>query len=238
MTRLWAVFAREYAGFFRVPLGWVLMALFLFLSGLVFTRSALVPGEPATMREFFSAWWGLLIVIAPAVSMRLFSEELRSGTIEGLMTAPLPEVIIVGGKFLAAAAFLVTALAPTLVYPIILEWLARPDHGPVAAGYLGVLLVGMLYLAVGTWISALTSSQTLAFLATLFLLLLTELAAARLAAMVSEPWNHALLALSPSARITDFARGLIDTGHIAYFLAATIWFLALAALTLKARRWR
>jgi len=238
MTRLWAVFAREYAGFFRVPLGWVLMALSLFLSGLVFTRSALVPGEPATMREFFSAWWGLLIVIAPAVSMRLFSEELRSGTIEGLMTAPLPEVTIVAGKFLAAAAFLITALAPTLVYPIILEWLARPDHGPVAAGYLGVLLVGMLYLAVGTWISALTSSQTLAFLATLFLLLLTELAAARLAAMVPEPWNHALLALSASARITDFARGLIDTGHIAYFLAATIWFLALAALTLKARRWR
>lgn len=238
MSRLWGVFAREYASFFRVPLGWVLIALFLLLSGMVFTRSALTPGEPATMREFFSVWWGALLVVAPAVSMRLVSEELRAGTIEGLMTAPLSEATMVTGKFLAAGAFLVTALAPTLVYPLILEWLARPDPGPVIAGYLGVLLVGLLYLAVGTCLSALTASQTLAFLATLFVLLIAELASARLAVLAPEPWNHALMALAPGSRVADFARGLIDTSHLAYFAAAIVWFLTLATVALRARRWR
>lgn len=238
MSRLLAIAIREYAAFFRVPLGWIVAAIFLFVSGWVFSRGTLEPGRAASLREFFGAWWGLLVIVCPAISMRLVSDELRSGTIEGLLTAPVNEVQIVAGKFLAAAAFLCTTLAPTAVYAVILLWLSTPDPGPMACGYLGVALLGCLYLAVGTLVSCLTASQTLAFLGTLFGLLSFEIAANQLALRVGPPWNALLVGLSANIRVADFARGIIDTGHLGYFLAATLFMLSLAALSVRFRRWR
>ncbi len=238
MTRWWAISLREYASFFRTPAGWVLIALFLFLSGIFFTYRVLDPGQPATMRGFFEAWWSLLAVIVPAVSMRLLSEELRTGTIEPLLTSPAAEITIVAGKFAGAAGFLLTALIPTLVYPLMLAGLSRLDAGPIAAGYLGVTLVGMLYLAVGTLLSAVTASQTLAFLATLFALLVIEVGASQGAVRLPAPWDAAAAALSPSMRLADFAKGIIDTGHVAFFVVASAWFLVIAAILLRMRRWR
>ncbi len=238
MSRLFAIAAREYAAFFRVPLGWVVAALFLFISGWVFARGTLVPGQPASLREFFAAWWGLLVIICPAISMRVMSEELRSGTIEGLLTSPLSEVQIVVGKFLGAAAFLLTTLVPTLAYAGVLACLSKPDLGPIGSGYLGIGLLGCLYLAAGTLVSCLTSSQTLAFLATLFGLLASEVAALQLALRVGEPWNQVLTGLSANLRVIDFARGIIDTSHLGYFASAIVFFLTLAALAVRVRRWR
>ncbi|MBL8756974.1 MAG: ABC transporter permease subunit [Phycisphaerae bacterium] len=234
----WAIARREYASFFRTPLGWVLIALFLFLSGIFFTYRVLDPGQPASMRGFFEAWWSLLAIIVPAVSMRLLSEELRTGTIEPLLTSPATELAIIAGKFAGAAAFLLTAIAPTLIYVAILHALARPDPGPILAGFLGVTLLGVLYLAVGTLLSSLTSSQTLAFLATLFVLLAIEVGASQLAVRLPEPWDRAAAACSPSLRLADFAKGVIDTGHVAFFILVSAWFLVLASVLLRLRRWR
>lgn len=238
MSAFWAIAKREYASMFRLPLGWVVIALFLFLSGLFFSRSSITPGEPATMREFFSLWWSLLLVVAPAVSMRLLSEEFRTGTVESLLTAPADEAAIAAGKFAAAAAFLLTALLPTGVYVGLLFALARPDFGPIFTGYLGVLLLGGYYLAVGTLISSLTSSQTLAFLATMFALLLTEVGAGMLGAIAPAPLDRFLLGVSANNRLVDFARGLIDTSHVVFFLAIIAWCLAMTAVSLKVRRWQ
>lgn len=238
MTGTWAIAKREYASFFRLPLGWIVTALFLFLSGLVFTRSTLVPGGPASMREFFTTWWSLLLVIAPAISMRLLSDELRSGTIEPLMSSPVSEAGIAIGKYFGAVAFLVTCLAPTIAYPLILTGLSRPDAGPILAGYLGMLLLGMMYLAVGACFSALTSSQTLAFLGTLFFLMLAEIGAQQGAALLPEPLDRAALGLSVSLRLVDFARGILDLSHVTFFLGVTAWFVAIAAVILRVRRWR
>ncbi len=238
MRKLWAIGAREYASFFRLPMGWLVIALFLFLSGMVFSYRMLIPGEPASMREFFATWWSLLIVIAPAISMRLLSEEHRSGSAEPLLTSPVTEVVVVAGKFLAAVAFLATMLLPTLVYVGVLGGLARMDFGPVVAGYTGILLLGSLYLALGTLLSALTSSQTLAFLSTLFALVLSEVAASQLALRLPPPWDQALLALSVSSRLGDFAKGLIDTRHVVFFLTVDAWLVTLTAVLLRMRRWR
>jgi ABC-2 type transport system permease protein len=238
MNQLAAVFKREYASFFRTPLGWVVCALFLFLSGLVFARSVLVPGEVASLREFFTLWWSLLAVIAPAVSMRLVADELRTGTIEPLLCSPAGELTIAVGKFGAAAAFLATCLVPTLVYPAILMLVSRPDAGPMLAGYLGVLLLGWLYLAVGLLLSSLTASQTLAFLGTLFVILSAELGAQQLAIRLPAPYDAAALKLSVSLRIGDFARGIIDTRHVVFMVVLCGFFVACTALVLKARRWR
>lgn len=238
MSRTLAIAGREFASFFRIPLGWVVVALFLSLSAVFFAQRTLVPGEPAEMRSFFSVWWFLLLFVTPAISMRLVSDELRTGTIEPLITAPISEWTIIFGKYFAAVLFLVAMLLPSLVFVGVLEWLARPDYGAIAAGYLGLLLLGMLYLAVGTLASSLTSSQTLAFLGTLFGLLLLDLAPSRLAAQAPEQWATVLFKLSPSYRVTDFARGLIDTSTIAFFVLASFWFVALAAVVLQSRRWR
>jgi ABC-2 type transport system permease protein len=233
-----AIAGREYASFFRLPLGWVVVALFLCLSSIFFVSGGLTAGSPATMREFFAVWWGLLLFLAPAVSMRLFSEEHRSGTIETALTAPVSEAALVAGKYGASVAFLLTMLAPTLVYVGVLEWLSRPDYGPVGSGYLGLVLLGMLYLAVGTLASALTSSQTLAFLGTLIVLLMLDILPGQIAGRLGEPAARALLAFSPSVRARDFYAGLIDTAHAAFFLLACLWFLTLATVALQSRRWR
>jgi ABC-2 type transport system permease protein len=238
MSRTLAVARREYASLFRIPLGWIVIALFLVLSGMAFAGKNLHPGEPATMRPFFEIWWKLLLIVAPAISMRLFSEELRTGTIEPLLTAPITEASIVVGKYSAAVMFLATLLAPTLVYVFLLRSLANPDPGPILAGYLGVFLLGMFYLAVGSLASALTASQTLAFLGTLFALFLAEVLAAIVAPLAPAPLRGLLYSLSVDQRMADFARGLVDTGHIVFFLAASAWFLALAAIVLESRRWR
>lgn len=238
MSRVWTIATREYASFFRVPLGWVVVALFLALSGAVFSGRGFAPGAPATMRAFFETWWTLLVIVAPAISMRLFSDELRTGTIEPLLTAPVAEAAVVVGKYVGAVMFLLTLLAPTLLYVVLLASISRPDMGPIVAGYVGVVLLGMLYLAVGCLASSLTSSQTLAFLGTFFALFIFEVLALVAAPAAPEGVRKFLYALSVNQRMGDFARGLIDTGHVVYFLAASAWFLGLASVVMESRRWR
>ena len=238
MTRAWAICWREFAAFFRVPLGWVVIALFVCLSSVFFTRSTLIPGEPASMREFFGVWWGLLIVICPAVSMRLFSEELRAGTIESVMTAPIGETAFVAGKFMAGMLFLLAMLLPSLSYVILLAALGRPDFGPILSGYIGLTLLGALYLSVGCLASSLTSSQTLAFLATMFALLALDILPRQVSTLLPDRIAHLVGSISPSLRLADFSRGLINVPHAAYFVLLTVWFLALCIVFMQSRRWR
>lgn len=231
---------RELRAYYRLPIGWVVTALYLFLSGIVFTMRTLEPGAPATMRYFFAAAASLLAVIAPAISMRLFAEETRAGTLETLMTAPVSDAQTVLGKYLGAACALALIIAPTLVYVALLFRLADPppDPGPIVAGYLGLLLVGLLYLAVGTLASAITSSQTLAFLGAFLALIGHLLLTDEVAQRLPPPWGAWASATSINARTADFAAGVIDLAHIGFFLAWTAWILLLAVLVQQARRWR
>jgi ABC-2 type transport system permease protein len=230
---------REFASMFRLPVGWVVIALYLLLTGLVFAVQVLIPGEPASMRGFFGWANWLLLPIAPAISMRLLSEEYRSGTIEALMTAPVSDAWVVIGKYVGGLAFILAMLAPTLVYVLVLTRVSSPapDFGPILAGYLSLALVGALYLAIGLLVSSLTSNQTLAFIGTMLglviFLLITETAS------WAPDWlGEALRFVSIPRRISDFARGVIDTSHIIFFASATLWFLVLAHVSLESRRWR
>lgn len=239
MTALLTIARREFSSFFRVPLGWVAMALYLFLTGVIFAERVLVPGEPSSLRYFFGVSGFLLLPVAPAISMRLISEELRSGTIEPLMTSPTADLSIVLGKYLGAALFMGAMLLPTLVYPGILMAVSdpKPDPGPILAGYLSLALLGLMYLAVGTLASALTSNQTLAFLLTLLFLLVLMLAGSDVIALprALAPVGAAI-AIGP--RLADFAKGVIDSAHIVFFLSVSAWFLVLALVALEMRRWR
>ncbi len=238
MSALHAIALREFLSLFRSPIGWVVLALYLLLSGIWVSIDTIQPGQPASLRLFFATSQWLLLIVAPAISMRLLAEETRSGTIEPLMTSPASDWAIAFGKYAGALGFLGAMLAPTLVYVALLAIIADPDPGPIIAGYLGLVCLGMLYLAVGLLASALTRNQVVAFLATLFFFLLLWFATTQGAALLGAPWDGVLFQLSVSYRLADFAKGVISTEHLAFFLASSVWFVALAAIALELRRWR
>lgn len=239
MSAAWTIATREFRSFFRVPLGWVAMALYLLIAGLVFGRGVLVPGSPATMRDFFGLSGFLLLPIVPAITMKLLSEEAKQGTIEPLMTAPVGDLSIILGKFMGAAMFLLTVLAPTLLHVALLWMFSQPrmDLGPVLAGYLSLGLLGSVYLALGLLVSSLTANQTLAYLVTFIGLLALLLVGTEI---VELPAGLAGLAsrLAIRPRLADFAKGVVDLSHVVFFLSATCWFLVLAYVALASRRWR
>lgn len=237
-----AIALREVGSLLRLPVGWIVIALFAFLSAVIFVNGTLIPGQPATMRYFFASASWMLIPVAPAISMRLISEELRSGTIEPLRTAPVSDGAVVWGKYLGGVAFLGLMLAPTLALVAVLVAVGdpAPDPGPIVAGYLALMLVGMLYIAIGVLASALTSSQTLAFLGTLMFLILMMVVSGVVATSGSVPeWlAKALVGVGIQTRVRDMAKGVIDTGNVAFFVAASAWFVLLASAALSSRRWR
>lgn len=249
MTRaLLAIAAREAGSMLRVPAGWVVIALYLLLAGIIFTGSVLVPGEVASLAPLFRVSGWLLLPVIPAIAMRLFAEEFRSGTIEPLMTAPVGDVTLVLGKFLGACLFLLLMLAPTLLHVAILHHFAdpKPDAGAVVAGYLSLLLQALLFLAIGTLASSLTSNQTLAFLLGMFGILGALVVSARGVEWASTVPNARLRelllplarALAVEDRVKDFARGVIDSAHVVFFLSASAVFLALTVVSVQSRRWR
>jgi len=235
-----AIAVRELDSLFRLPVGWVAIALFCLLTGAWFGFRTIVPGQVATMRYFFGPAVWLLLPVAPAISMRLLSDEYRSGTIESLGATPVSDAAVVWGKYLGGVLFLVLLLLPTLAFPITLHFVTQPgpDLGPIAAGYLCLMLVGMLYLAVGTLASSLTSSQTLAFLATLIILVATMLFTVVLRGRIPPEYAPIARAVAVPDRVGDFAKGVIDTGHVVFFLASSVLFVTAASVATEARRWR
>jgi ABC-2 type transport system permease protein len=239
-----AIAGRELRAYFLTPGGYVVAALFTLLNGLLFVRLVFNQGEVAALRPIFGFSMVAFMLLCPAITMRVISEELRLGTIEVLMTAPVRSGQIIAGKFLAALGFLAVLLVPTLLFVVALEAYGRPDYGELACGYFGVVLAGSAYLASGVLASTLTSSQVVAYLVTVFfwliLLLLTSLVpqVELLPALWRDAWSDVLFALDPGARLRDFAMGLIDTADVVYFCSLTILLLVASVVSLDARRWR
>jgi ABC-2 type transport system permease protein len=241
MSSTLAIAGRELRAYFLSPGGYIIIALFLLVSGAVFFFVSFASGEIASLRSVFGMGTWMLTFIAPAVTMRLISEELRLGTIEMLMTSPVREAEVVLGKFLGAMGLLVLMLAPTLLYVAALEVYGRPDYGELMVGYLGLLLAGAAYMASGLLASTFTSSQPVAFLLTLFFWLTlglgTKLLPMHMGGM-EERWATIVFAMDPDARLRDFTIGLIDTSNIVYFLSIAAVCLICAAVSLQVRRMR
>jgi ABC-2 type transport system permease protein len=266
MSRTLAIAGRELRAFLLAPGGYVIMAMFLLFTGLLLfvlgpvLGSGFAAGKPASLRVLFSGAVWVLLLVAPAVTMRSVSEELRLGTFESLMTSPISAFEIVLGKFLGALGYLCAALLPTVLYVIAFERYGQPDYGELACGYLGMLLAGSAFLASGVLASTLTPSQVLAYLLTMFfwLLLLVgtkglpllsqylgtaaaqsdSAASAERAAQFIDRSMSALFALDPHRRLDDFSIGLLDTGNVVYFVVLTALFLAAAVASVAMRRLR
>ena len=244
MRVLAAIAGRELRAYFLSPGGYVVAALFTLLNGLLFVRLVFNQGEPAALRPIFGFSMIAFMLVCPALTMHMISEELRLGTIEVLMTCPVRSAEIILGKFAAALGFLVLLLAPTLVFVVALEIYGRPDYGELLCGYLGVILAGSAYLASGILASTLTASQVVAYLITVFfwlvLLLLTNLLpqAELLPPAWRDAWSGVLFRLDPNLRLRDFAIGLVDTANVVYFCSLTAVLLIASVKFLDARRLR
>lgn len=239
VRRITAIATREFAALFRVPVGWLTIAVFLFLIGLVFVLTTLQPGSPATMRGVFGLATVIMIVVAPAISMRLISDELRSGTAEPLLSAPVAGWQIAAGKFAAGLAFLAAMLGLTALHAAVLALVSSPaaDPGPVIAGLLSLLLLGSVCIGLGLLASSLTESQTLAFLGTVLLLVGWVLLTNAAPAYLPERFGSLLSSASPLRRIDDFARGVIDLDHVLLFGLISGWTVAAAGAAIERRRW-
>lgn len=249
MSCAWAVYKRELLAFAVTPLLWVLLVVFLTLQGLHFSLlidhfAAMDPGAMADATPL-SAFFGstvlpflVLFLLVPAMSMRLLSEERRSGTIELLVTTPLSSLGLVLAKYLAALTVYVTLWAPTLLYVAILRRSGEVDLGVAASSYVGVLLLGAGYLAIGLLMSATTRSQFVALLLTALVIL--GLFIVGLGEYFLRP-GTAIYAVcthvSPWAMLGDHASGIVEARRLVWSATLIVVPLFLAKRVVDAWRW-
>jgi ABC-2 type transport system permease protein len=238
-----ATYRRELRAFFFSPLAYVMLFFFLVVTGVIFVyivgqlNNPASPGGPP-LKFFFSATWLMLLLLGPLLTMRLVSEELRSGSIEVLMTAPVTEGQVIAGKFMAAFTFYAFLWAPTLGYAIMIALYEKVDWGPVVAGYVGVLLIGALFLAIGIFSSAMTRSQLLAAMMTAALLFVLFLLGVFEGMASNDLMKRALGYVSIFNHIDELASGIVDTRRLVFYLSGTLFFLFLASRALEDKKWR
>ena len=247
MRKLWAIVRRELITYFSSPLAYIVLTAFLLMQGYIFYLLVSFLNNPQTasmtpLRLFFGGtifFWLFLLFVVPVITMRLLAEERRSGTIEVLLTSPVTEAQVVVGKFMAAMVFYVALWLPTVIYVLVLQRHSEIDMGPVLAGYLGVLLLGFLFLAVGTFTSTLTDNQLIAaIIAFAAMVGLFSIGLVEQLLISSSVFKAAFNHMNLWTQMDDFAKGIVDTRHVVYQLSVGVLFLFLAAKSLEVKKWR
>lgn len=248
MRGVGAIFRRELAGLFLQPLAWVLLSLALFFNGWLLQQWLYMAGGDVTVALSAAlggaGFWILLCVLAPLVTMRMISEEARSGLLEYLLTAPVADAAVVVGKYLAATVFFAVLWASVPTYGLVFHLLGTaPDWGQLSSAYVGAVLVSSLFCALGLVASALTAtpalSAFLAFLMGIGLLLLPGGARALEGFFGPGTLDQVVEKIDLVQRLAEsFMVGAIDSGHVVFFLAWIGAWLFLAVRLLEAKRWR
>jgi ABC-2 type transport system permease protein len=223
MSAVWTIAKRELGGYFTSPVAYVFLVIFLLLTGFfTFTAGAFFERGEASLAAFFGWHPWLYLVLVPAVGMRLWAEERRSGTLELLLTLPITTWQAIVAKFAASWLFLACALALTFPAVVTVNFLGDPDNGVIAAGYLGSLLVAGAYLAVSCMTSAMTRNQVVAFILAVVVCLFLILAGFNPVTDLLVRWASpavvdTVAAFSVLAHFDGFQRGVIDTRDLFYF---------------------
>lgn len=238
MKNIIPVTQRELASCFYSPIAYVTGFLFLLATGLYFIMVTLSPGAEASLRPLFEVMSVVLVFVLPLLTMRTVSEELSSGTIETLMTAPVTETEVIVGKFLGVLLFYIATLATTVLYLGLIARFSNPETGLVLFGYLGMVLLGALYIAVGIFTSACTRHQLLSAVMAAAILASMSILADEIGPFLPDVWQKLLTHINVLEHFEDFAKGVFDTSSLVYFVSGTAFFLFLAAKTLESRRWR
>ena len=238
MQTIVAITRKELAIYFTSPMAYVVAGVFLALTGVFFIDSIDRPFAEAATRGFLlSSAFFLLSLIPPILTMRLLAEEQKLGTMELLLTAPVRDYEVVVAKFLASFVILSATVALTLFYVILLSYYSAPDLGPILSGYLGFMLYGSAALAIGLLASSLTGNQIVAAVVGFGIILLFTVID-RVSGILGGTVADVLEQLSLTFHFDAFARGIIDTSDIIYYLILTVVSLFFTTRSLESRRWR
>jgi ABC-2 type transport system permease protein len=242
MTKLPVIFKRELASYFATPLAYVFILIFLVLSGVfTFYLGGFFESGQANLSAFFNFHPWLYLFLVPAIAMRLWAEERKSGTIELLMTLPITRFEAVTGKFLAAWVFAGLALLLTFPMIITVNYLGEPDNGAILTGYIGSWLLAGAYLAIGSCMSALAKNQVIAFILAVSVCFLFIVSGFPMVLDGFSGWApqwlvDAVASLSFLTRFDAISKGVIDLRDLLYFLTLIAAWLAATAVVIDLKK--
>lgn len=254
MRNILAIAQKELKSYFASPIAYVVIGLFALLYGYFFAvmlnyfiRAGLTANPmmgPQTLninqdmlRPVLQNVTILLLFVLPAITMRTYSEERRSGTIELLLTSPLTDLEIILGKFFGALGLYSVMIGVTLVHTALLFWLGTPEWKPVLTAYLGLLLLGGSFISIGLFISTLTTNQIVAYITT-FAVFLMLWVISWIGSFSSGVFTDVTAYLSIIEHFDDFTKGVIDTSHVIYYLSLITFGIFLTAKSVDTERWR
>ncbi|MBE0537041.1 MAG: ABC transporter permease subunit [Phycisphaerae bacterium] len=241
MNGFWAVYKRELKGYFATPVAYVFLVIFLFIAGWWTFRDGFYEFRQADMTIFFRTLPWFLAFMGPAAAMRLWAEERKTGSIELLFTLPITVSQAVIGKFLAAWTFLAIALVLTFPIPVTVAYLGDPDAGLIIAGYVGSLLVAGMFLAIGSFFSALSKNQVISvILACVTCLALMLAGLPTTLNYLSAALPAGLLGVAESlfvqTQFESMVKGMVAFSNIAYFLILITGWVAACSVILNERK--
>jgi len=242
MKAIWTIAKRELVAYFTSPVAYVFLVIFLLLTGFfTFTAGSFFERGEASLAAFFGWHPWLFLVLVPAVGMRVWAEERRSGTIELLLTMPIAPWQAIVAKFLASWAFLAVALALTFPAIVTVNLLGTPDNGIIAAGYLGSLLLAGAYLAITCMTSAMTRNQVVALILSVVICLFLILAGFNpvtdlLARWASPALVDTVAAFSVVTHFDGFQRGVVDARDFIFFLSVIAFALFATGVVIRSHR--
>lgn len=239
MSRIRAIARREFAAYFNSPIAYVFLLAYAGASVFTFFNiNGFFARGQADLRGLFESIPALTLFLVPALTMRLWAEEEKLGTIEMLMTLPARDEELVAAKFLASWALFALALFLTIPLAFTASTLGALDWGPVIGGYLGALLLGAAYLAAGQFVSSITENQILAFILALGVcMVLYGIGTAPFTALFSDGTAAILRSLGTGSRFDSIGRGVIDLRDLVYYLSVSTAFLAATVAALRLKRW-
>jgi ABC-2 type transport system permease protein len=227
---------RELRTYFNSPVAYIVVTVFTIITGYLFFTQLFME-QQAELRGFFGSMPLLFMFLAPAITMRLLADEKSSGTLELLITMPVRDWEVVVGKFLAAMGLLCAALGLTLVFAITVRALGPLDRGPAIGGYLGLLLMGGAYVAIGVMCSAFTRNSIVAFIVS-FAISFALFLFGHVVQFAPQALQPLLNFLSISNHFENISRGVIDSRDVIYYASVIGVSLLFATLSLESRRWR
>jgi ABC-2 type transport system permease protein len=242
MSSVWIIAKRELSGYFTTPIAYVFIVIFLFLNGVfTFYLGSFFERGQADLITFFGFHPWLYLALIPALTMRLWAEERKAGTIELLLTLPVSMFEAVLGKFLATWIFAAIALSLTFPMWLTVNYLGQPDNGIILASYLGSLLMAGAYIAIGSCISALTKNQVIAFVITVVVCLIFLLSGFPMVLDFFSGWTpdilvRAISGLSFLSHFDDISKGIIELRDIVYFLSLIVFWLFANAVLIEVKK--
>lgn len=235
MRNIWVIAVKEWKNYLYNPVGYIFAGLLLLVANWLYMGDLFVTGQ-ADLRSYWGMFGFLLSIFVPAITMGLIADEKKNGTWEVLLSLPVSEIELVLGKFLGAGLYFLLVLGLTLPVCLVIILLGKPDSGMVVGGYVGILLLGLSYLAVGLFASSLTSQAVAGFLGAVVFLLVNSLISQETVLMrMPVMIKNIMTSLSLGVRGGRFSGGLIEVNDLVFFVSWILVFIILTVMSLKSR---